>query len=97
MRLFLTTIAILLIAVLTTALVVPYFIDWSQHRVQIEAQLSRAIGLSAKVDGPIDAALLPTPYVTLSGLTISDGAGEPLVTRPMDLPPADTVHPSRPG
>ena len=78
MRLFLTTIAVLLIAVLTAALVVPYFIDWSQHRAQIEAQLSRALGLSAKLDGPLKAALLPTPYVTLGNLTIRDAKGDPI-------------------
>jgi len=78
LRIFLTTTAILLIAVLTTALVGPYFIDWSQHRAAIEAQLSRAVSLPVKLAGPIDAALLPTPYVTLAELSIDDGKGDPI-------------------
>jgi uncharacterized protein involved in outer membrane biogenesis len=76
LRVFLTTTAILLIAVLTAALVGPYFIDWSQHRATIEAQLSRAVGLPVRLAGPIDAALLPTPYVTLADLSIDDGKGD---------------------
>ena len=64
---------------LTTALVGPYFIDWSQHRAAIEAHLSRALGLPVKLDGPIKAALFPTPYVTLADLSIGgDAKGVPI-------------------
>jgi uncharacterized protein involved in outer membrane biogenesis len=80
LRVFLTSTAILLIAVLTAALVGPYFIDWSQHRATIEAQLSRAVGLPVKLAGPIKAALLPTPYVILGDLSIDDGKGDPILS-----------------
>jgi uncharacterized protein involved in outer membrane biogenesis len=65
-----------LVAVLTTALVGPYFIDWSQHRAAVEQQLSAAIGRPVVVNGSIKAALLPTPYLKLVDVSVggADGA-----------------------
>jgi uncharacterized protein involved in outer membrane biogenesis len=76
LRAFLTIIAVFLIVVLTTALVGPYLIDWSQHRAVLEAQLSTALGRPVSVRGPIKAALLPTPYLKLGDVAVggSDGA-----------------------
>ena len=74
MRIALTLTALFLIALLTAALVGPWFVDWSAHRAYIEAELSRRIGARVIVSGPIDARLLPTPYLTLGGVTVGDAA-----------------------
>jgi uncharacterized protein involved in outer membrane biogenesis len=76
LRAALTILAILLIVVLTTALVGPYFIDWSQHRAALEAQLSNALGRPVMVRGPIKAALLPTPYLELGDVAVGGAEGD---------------------
>jgi uncharacterized protein involved in outer membrane biogenesis len=75
LRAVLTLLAVLLIAVLTTALIGPYFIDWSQHRAEVERQLSIALGRPVAVRGPIKAALLPTPYLKLGDLAVGGADG----------------------
>ncbi|WP_131113907.1 AsmA family protein [Lichenihabitans psoromatis] len=74
MRDSLTVLAILLIAVLTTALVGPYFVDWNGHRGEIEARLSSLLGAKVEITGPIDVKLLPRPIFRLQGLTVSGGS-----------------------
>ena len=74
MRTALTLFALLLIALLTAALVGPWFVDWSAHRAYFEAELSRQVGARVKVAGPIDARLLPTPYLSLGLVTVGGAA-----------------------
>ena len=62
--------AIAVILALLAALVGPYFIDWSQFRPEFEREASRVIGLPVRVDGAIDARLLPTPSLSLRGVAI---------------------------
>ena len=77
----LTILAILLVAVLTTALVAPYFIDWNSHRALIEARLSKAAGTRVSIAGPIDVKLLPQPVFRLGKVTIGGTApGAPSFT-----------------
>lgn len=68
----------MLIAVLTTALVGPYFIDWSQHRAAVEKELSAALGRPVVVKGAIKAALLPVPYLKLADVAVggTDGGAD---------------------
>ncbi|HEX4764794.1 MAG TPA: AsmA family protein [Lichenihabitans sp.] len=81
MRDSLTLLAILLVAVLTTALVAPYFIDWNSHRALIEARLSKAAGTRVSIAGPIDVKLLPQPVFRLGKVTIGGAtAGAPSFT-----------------
>jgi hypothetical protein len=61
----LTIIAGILIVVLTVALGVPYFINWSDYRAEIEARLTQALGLPIEIAGPIDIKLLPTPTLAI--------------------------------
>ncbi len=75
MRESLTLLAILLIAVLTTALVGPYFVDWNAHRAAIEARLSTLVGAKVTVSGPIDAVLLPRPIFKLQGVRVGGTTG----------------------
>ncbi|MFZ1963515.1 MAG: hypothetical protein WAU78_08625, partial [Roseiarcus sp.] len=76
MRTFLTLIAVALAAALSVALFAPFFIDWSLHRAQIEAELSDVVGAPVIVSGPIDIRFLPTPYLQLKKVTIADAGDD---------------------
>ncbi len=58
-------VAIVIILALVTALVGPVLIDWSRYRGQFEARSAQIIGLEFRINGHIDARLLPTPTVIL--------------------------------
>jgi uncharacterized protein involved in outer membrane biogenesis len=64
--------AIAFIIALTAALVGPYFVDWNQFRPQFEAEASRVIGAKVRVEGALDARLLPAPSLRLRSLSIGD-------------------------
>ncbi len=66
----LTVVSILLIVVLTTALVGPYFVDWNAHRGEIEHRLSALLGARVAVAGPIDVKLLPRPIFRLQDVSV---------------------------
>jgi uncharacterized protein involved in outer membrane biogenesis len=55
----LTILASILIAALTAALVGPWFVDWTQQRAFIEAQLSQALGAPVETRGAIGLVFLP--------------------------------------
>lgn len=59
--------------VLFSALIAPYFIDWSSYRTAFEAEASRIVGQQVRVRGEADARLLPFPSVTFSDVTVGDG------------------------
>ena len=73
MRTILTIVAVVLVAVMSVALVAPYFIDWSAQRGEIEARLSAITGANVSLSGPVELRVLPTPYLAL---------GEGLVSAP---------------
>ena len=75
MQTTLLSIAIALILALLAALVGPHVIRWNDHRAFFEAEASRLVGIKVRVGGDIDAALLPTPSVTLRAIAIGP-AGE---------------------
>ena len=62
--------AIAFIIALIAALVGPYFIDWNQFRPQFEAEATRVIGAPVRVDGALDARLLPTPSLRLRSVVV---------------------------
>ena len=62
--------AIAIILALVAALVGPLLIDWSTHRSLFEAEASRLIGVDVRVNGAIEARLLPTPSLTLHDIEI---------------------------
>ncbi|MGD1035882.1 MAG: AsmA family protein [Roseiarcus sp.] len=72
MRITLTLIAVALVVALSAALFAPFFIDWSLHRAQIEAELGDILGARVVVSGPIDIRFLPTPYLQLKNVTVAD-------------------------
>lgn len=68
-------VAIALILALIAALAGPLLIDWGRFRPAIEAEASRLLGAPVRVTGPIEAAILPTPSMTLRGLEIGPPGG----------------------
>lgn len=64
--------AITFILALIAALVGPLFVDWSQFRTQFEREVARATGMQVRVDGKIDARLLPSPSLSLRDVAIGE-------------------------
>ncbi len=62
--------AIGLILVLVAALVAPLFVDWGRYRAAFETEISRLTRLHARIDGPIDVRLLPTPTLKLQEIAL---------------------------
>jgi large subunit ribosomal protein L24 len=69
----LLTIAIAVILALIAALVAPFFINWGDYRVVLEREAARLTGLEIKVDGDIEARLLPSPRLQLQDVSIGSG------------------------
>lgn len=77
---FLIALGGLLVAALFSALIIPYFVDWSDFRRDFEDQASRILGKKVVVHGAVNARLLPFPSVTLNDVRAgSDANGEPLL------------------
>jgi hypothetical protein len=57
--------------VLTTALVAPYFIDWTSYRADFEREASRILGRDVKVEGTATARLLPFPSVSFTDVVVA--------------------------
>jgi len=62
--------AIAFILALVAALVGPHYVDWNRFRPQFEAEATRVIGLPVRVEGAIDARLLPAPSLRLRGVNV---------------------------
>ncbi|WJH40268.1 AsmA family protein [Aliirhizobium terrae] len=68
------------VLVLFTALLAPFFVEWSSFRVEFEQQASRLLGKKVAVHGEVDARILPFPSVTLHDVRIGqDLDGQPQV------------------
>lgn len=70
---------IAIILALVAALVGPHFVDWNQYRSVFEANASRLAGMPVRVNGKIDARLLPTPSVVLRDIEAGEPNGAPLI------------------
>ncbi len=62
--------AITFIVALFAALVGPHFIDWSRFRSQFETEAARVIGATVRVEGGIEARLLPSPSLRLDSVSV---------------------------
>ncbi len=70
----------LVVLALFTALLAPFFVNWSSFRLGFEEQASRLLGKKVSVHGTVDARLLPFPSVTLHDVRIGqDVDGAPLM------------------
>ncbi|KAB2685260.1 MULTISPECIES: AsmA family protein [Brucella/Ochrobactrum group] len=70
----------LLVLLLTAALVVPPFVDWSGYRADFEREASRVLGRPVKVAGDVSARLLPFPSVAFSDVRVGADAAQPVMT-----------------
>lgn len=70
----------MLAVVLFSALLIPYFVDWTDFRRDFEDQASRILGKKVVVHGRVEARLLPFPSVTLHDVRAgTDADGSPLI------------------
>ncbi|HWD13058.1 AsmA family protein [Pseudochrobactrum sp. sp1633] len=69
-----------LVLVLTLALVVPPFVDWTGYRNSFEQEASRILGRPVHVNGTAKARLLPFPSVTFSDVTVEGKNGRSALT-----------------
>jgi len=60
----LTTLALLIAAVLAAALLVPAMTDWEDQRATIETRLAEVVGGPVELAGPVSVRLLPSPRLT---------------------------------
>lgn len=66
---------------LFTALIGPYFIDWTSYKQDFERETSRVVGQNVEVLGQTSVRLLPLPSVTFGGLAVGQNAdGTPMMT-----------------
>ena len=63
---------ILIIAVLFTALIGPYFVDWTAYRDIFEREASAYIGRPVTVAGKASVRLLPTPVLSFTDIRVGD-------------------------
>ena len=68
--------ALAFIVALLAALIGPHFVDWNQFRPQFETEASRVLGAPVRVNGTLDARLLPTPTLHLRSVAVG-GANDP--------------------
>lgn len=68
--------AIAIILALVSAIVAPLVVDWNHYRAPIETEASRLTGLNVRINGAIDARLLPSPVITLHDVAVGE-AGQP--------------------
>lgn len=74
MQTTLLALAVAVILALVAALVGPLMIDWGGYRSLFESEASRLVGLDVRVNGEIDARLLPSPQLTLHNIQIGTDA-----------------------
>ena len=69
--------AIAIILALVSALVAPLVVDWNHYRSAFEAEASRLTGLAVRVNGTIDARILPTPRIKLRNVEVGEAGRGP--------------------
>ena len=72
-------VAIAIILALVAALVAPLVVDWSQYRAAFEDEASRLTGLTVRVNGSIDARILPSPHFKLRDVAVGAPGREPQI------------------
>lgn len=73
MQTTLLALAVAVILALVAALVGPLVVDWSGYRALFESEASRLLGVDVRVNGQIDARLLPSPRLTLHRIELGNG------------------------
>ena len=60
---------------LAALVVAPSFIDWNAYRGELAALLSRMAGREVSIDGNLELAILPSPYLNARDIRIANIAG----------------------
>ncbi len=71
--------AIAIILALVSALVAPLVVDWNHYRSTFEEEASRLTGLAVRVNGPIEARILPSPRIRLGEVEVGEPGRGPLL------------------
>ena len=61
------------------ALVAPLVVDWSHYRSAFEQEATRLVGLPVRVNGAIEARILPSPRVELREVEVGQAGQAPQV------------------
>jgi uncharacterized protein involved in outer membrane biogenesis len=72
--------AIAIILAIVTALVAPLVVDWDHYRTQLEAEASRLTGLTVRVNGNIEARILPSPRLKLRNVEVGAPGKPPQIS-----------------
>jgi uncharacterized protein involved in outer membrane biogenesis len=67
--------SLVVVGTLFTALIAPFFIDWSAYRDRLEQGLRQVTGQSVRIAGKIDVRLLPAPVLMLENVTLGRPRG----------------------
>lgn len=67
----------LLVLLLTAALVIPPFVNWSGYRAAFEQEASRILGRPVHVTGDVNARLLPFPSVAFTDVRVGADPNTP--------------------
>jgi uncharacterized protein involved in outer membrane biogenesis len=68
-----------IILALVAALVAPLVVDWRHYRSAFEQEATRLVGLPVRVNGAIDARILPTPRIELRDVEVGQAGRPPQV------------------
>lgn len=60
--------------VLFTALIGPYFVDWTSYRESFEREASAYVGRPVTIAGKASVRLLPTPVISFTDIRVGDAA-----------------------
>ncbi|HEV7284047.1 MAG TPA: AsmA family protein, partial [Kaistia sp.] len=69
----------IIIAVLVSALVIPWFVDWNAFRSTFEREAEKILGQPVTVAGTADASLLPMPSLVFTDVRVGGTPGEPMM------------------
>lgn len=76
MRVFLSVLFFLVIAILGTALVLPSFIDWNKYKDKITTALNERLDYVVSLDGNVSFKILPNPSFTAENISVKDKASQ---------------------
>jgi hypothetical protein len=71
LREILTILAAVVVVVLTAALAIPPFIDWTAHAQALAGRISAVLGTPTSIGGPVVLRLLPAPRLDVGHLSIA--------------------------
>jgi uncharacterized protein involved in outer membrane biogenesis len=71
--------AIAIILALVSALAAPLVVDWNRYRSSFEQEAGRLVGLPVRVNGAIDARILPSPRIELRDVEVGQAGRPPQV------------------